>query len=205
MAGAQAAWAEYASEDFCSNPCMQYAAIRNILYRYGKVIEVLANFEPRLQYFGEWWKQLFGESEGKDHKGIFPAPVNYTTDLHSLGQLMQDGVRNIFETMLYVESPCRVVPIVKDETNSDGLNYIAGKNLDFVNRQAYMATKKAHVDGGIPVMIVTIPRLDEYYFGYLVYFFERACALSGYVLDVNPFDQPGVEAYKREMQKLLKQ
>ncbi|MGE5474275.1 MAG: glucose-6-phosphate isomerase [Ignavibacteriales bacterium] len=187
------------------NPVMKYAVIRNILYSKGKVIEVLASFEPRFRFLGEWYKQLFGESEGKDKKGIFPASVVYTSDLHSMGQYMQDGMRNIFETFLYVENLNREILIPEEAGNVDGLNYLVGKTFAFTNEQAYKATKKAHVDGGVPAISITLPQMDEAHFGHLVYFFERACALSGYLLGVNPFNQPGVEAYKKEMLSLLKE
>jgi len=163
----------------------------------------MANYEPNLFYFGEWFKQLFGESEGKDGKGIFPAPVNFSTDLHSMGQYIQDGRRNIFETILNVEKSKEEVLIKEDVNNLDGLNYLKGLTLDFINKKAMEGASAAHVDGGVPNLIINIPQISPYYFGYLVYFFMKACGMSGYLLGVNPFDQPGVEAYKTNMFKLL--
>ncbi|MDE6588531.1 MAG: glucose-6-phosphate isomerase [Paramuribaculum sp.] len=180
-----------------------YAATRNALYRSGKKTEILVNFCPKLHYFGEWWKQLYGESEGKDNKGIFPASVDFTTDLHSMGQWIQQGERTIFETVLSVETPEHEVVIPTDNDNLDGLNFIAGKRVDEVNKMAELGTKMAHVDGGVPNMRITIPALNETYLGQLIYFFEKAVGISGYMLGVNPFDQPGVEAYKRNMFALL--
>ena len=177
--------------------------MRNALYRKGKETEILVNYEPSLHYITEWWKQLYGESEGKDNKGIFPAGVDFTTDLHSMGQYIQDGRRNLFETVITVENPSAEMIITSDEENIDGLNYIAGKDMNYVNKQASIGTMMAHVDGGVPNLTVTIPGMDEYSFGALVYFFEKACGISGYMLGVNPFNQPGVEAYKRNMFKLL--
>lgn len=202
---AQEAFAIYSNEMPENNLAMQYAAIRNILYGKGKVIEVLASFEPRFRFFGEWYKQLYGESEGKDQKGIFPASVVYTSDLHSMGQYMQEGMRNMFETFLYVENSNRKLLVPGDSDNVDGLNYLSSKPYGYVNEQAYKATKKAHNDGGVPVISITLPHMDETNFSHLVCFFEKACALSGYLLGVNPFDQPGVEAYKKEMLTLLKE
>ncbi|MBQ3554197.1 MAG: glucose-6-phosphate isomerase [Clostridia bacterium] len=201
--GAQDAQKEYSSCDVKDNICYQYAAIRNALYRKGKTTEIMVNYEPRLHYFAEWWKQLFGESEGKDQKGIFPAAVDFSTDLHSMGQYIQDGMRNIFETVLNVNEPKKDLTIGADAENVDGLNFLAGKTMDFVNHKAFLGTVLAHNDGGVPNMIINIPKLDEYYFGQLVYLFERACGISGYVLGVNPFNQPGVEAYKKNMFALL--
>jgi glucose-6-phosphate isomerase len=169
----------------------------------GKTTEVIVNYEPNLFYFGEWFKQLFGESEGKDGKGIFPASLNFTTDLHSMGQYMQDGKRNIFETILNIEKPKEEILISRDEDDLDGLNYISGKTLDFVNKSAMKGTIAAHIDGGVPNLVINIPEISPYYFGYLVYFFEKACGMSGYLLGVNPFNQPGVEAYKKNMLQLL--
>ena len=203
MAGAQKAQTELASSDLDKNPAYQYAAIRNILYNKGKTIEMLINYEPALQYFSEWWKQLFGESEGKDFKGIYPSSANFSTDLHSLGQYVQEGRRDLFETVLHVEKPRRDLTIEKDEQDLDGLNYLAGQTVDFVNEKAYQGTMLAHTDGQVPNLIIHLPELDAYTFGYIVYFFEKACALSGYLLGVNPFDQPGVEAYKENMFALL--
>ncbi|MEG2353422.1 MAG: glucose-6-phosphate isomerase [Clostridium sp.] len=203
MAGASDARTEYMKPEMKENICYQYAAARNALYRKNKSVEILANYEPKLQYFGEWWKQLYGESEGKDQKGIFPASVNLSTDLHSLGQYIQDGLRNIFETVINVEKPTKEIVLKEEISDLDGLNYLAGKTVDFVNKNAYKGTLLAHNDGGVPNIILNVPELTPYYFGYLVYFFEKACAISGYLLGVNPFDQPGVEAYKKNMFALL--
>jgi glucose-6-phosphate isomerase len=164
---------------------------------------MIVNFEPRLHYIGEWWKQLYGESEGKDNKGIFPAAADFSTDLHSMGQYIQEGLRNIFETFINIEKPVRDIIIEKDSENVDGLNFTAGKGMDFVNKQAFKGTLLAHNDGGVPGIVVNIPEISPYYFGYMVYFFEKACAISGYLLGVNPFNQPGVEAYKKNMFALL--
>ena len=180
-----------------------YAATRNALYRDGKKIEILVNFDPRLHFLAEWWKQLYGESEGKDHLGIFPAAVDFTTDLHSMGQWIQDGERTIFETVLSVGDQHHEVVIPHDDADLDGLNYIAGRRVDEVNKMAELGTKLAHVDGGVPNMLVIIPTINERYLGQLIYFFEKACGMSGYVLGVNPFNQPGVEAYKKNMFALL--
>ncbi len=185
------------------NMAMLYAATRNALYRAGKKTEILVNYNPKLHYFAEWWKQLYGESEGKDHKGIFPAAVDFTTDLHSMGQWIQDGERTIFETVLSVENSDNEKRIPQDKDNLDGLNYIADKRIDEVNKMAELGTRLAHVDGGVPVMRVTIPAIKELYLGQLIYFFEISCGISGYMLGVNPFNQPGVEAYKRNMFALL--
>lgn len=180
-----------------------YAQTRNALYQSGKKIEILVNFCPRLHYFAEWWKQLYGESEGKDHLGIFPASVDFTTDLHSMGQWIQDGERTIFETVLSVGDQSHSVVIPHDEANLDGLNFLAGKRVDEVNKMAELGTRLAHVDGGVPNLLITIPALSEKYLGQLIYFFEKACGVSGYTLGVNPFNQPGVEAYKKNMFALL--
>ncbi len=180
-----------------------YAQTRNALYRAGKKTEILVNYNPKLHYFGEWWKQLYGESEGKDHKGIFPAAVDNSTDLHSMGQWIQDGERTIFETVLSVVDQKHELRIGHDDANLDGLNYIAGKRVDEVNKMAELGTVIAHVDGGVPNLHITIPALTELYLGQLIYFFEAACGISGYILDVNPFNQPGVEAYKKNMFALL--
>ena len=180
-----------------------YAQTRNALYQSGKKIEILVNFCPRLHYFAEWWKQLYGESEGKDHLGIFPASVDFTTDLHSMGQWIQDGERTIFETVLSVGDQSHSVVIPHDEANLDGLNFLAGKRVDEVNKMAELGTRLAHVDGGVPNLLITIPALSEKYLGQLIYFFEKACGVSGYMLGVNPFNQPGVEAYKKNMFALL--
>lgn len=203
MEGAAKAREDFSKEDLEDNIAYQYAAIRNILYNKGKTIEMLINYEPGLQYFAEWWKQLFGESEGKDQKGIYPSSANFSTDLHSLGQYVQEGRRDLFETVIKVEKPRYDIEIEKEETDLDGLNYLAGKTVDFVNTKAFEGTVLAHTDGGVPNLVVTIPKMDAYTFGYLVYFFEKACAMSGYLLGVNPFDQPGVEAYKVNMFALL--
>ena len=180
-----------------------YAQTRNALYQAGKKIEILVNYNPKLHYFGEWWKQLYGESEGKDKKGIFPAAVDFSTDLHSMGQWIQDGERTIFETVISVEEPEHEMVIPSDAANLDGLNYIAGKRVDQVNKMAELGTRIAHVDGGVPNLRITIPALKEQYLGQLIYFFEKACGISGYILGVNPFNQPGVEDYKRNMFALL--
>lgn len=182
---------------------LTYAMARNLLYRNGKKIEILGNYNPKLHYFGEWWKQLYGESEGKDHKGIFTAAVDNTTDLHSMGQWIQDGERTIFETVISVLNSERELRIPSDNENLDGLNYIAGKRIDEVNKMAELGTRIAHIDGGVPNLLVTIERLDAYCLGQLIYFFEVACGISGYMLGVNPFNQPGVEDYKRNMFALL--
>ncbi len=186
-----------------SNPALLYAVTRNALYNAGKKIEILVNYNPKLHYFGEWWKQLYGESEGKGHKGIFPAAVDNSTDLHSMGQWIQDGERTIFETVISVEEQRHTVVIPSDTANLDGLNYIAGKRVDEVNKMAELGTRIAHVDGGVPNLRITIPALKELYLGELIYFFEKACGISGYILGVNPFNQPGVEDYKRNMFALL--
>ena len=190
-----------ASDD--SNLSFLYATTRNALYRAGKKIEILVNYNPKLHFFGEWWKQLYGESEGKDHKGIFPAAVDNSTDLHSMGQWIQDGERTIFETVVSVAEPRHEVVIPMDATNLDGLNYLAGKRVDQVNKMAELGTRIAHVDGAVPNILITIPALEERYLGELIYFFEKACGISGYLLEVNPFNQPGVEDYKRNMFALL--
>ncbi len=191
------------SSDCEQNPCAMYAAFRNIIYRNGKFIEILVAYEPTLLYFIEWWKQLYGESEGKENKGIFPAGVTFTSDLHSMGQYIQEGMRTIFETVVSVEQPAKTLHIPDDPDNIDGLNFISGKRLSEVNRMAELGTMMAHVDGGVPNIRITIPAINEYTIGQLIYFFEFACALSGYALGVNPFDQPGVEAYKKNMFALL--
>ncbi|MCC7466705.1 MAG: glucose-6-phosphate isomerase, partial [Saprospiraceae bacterium] len=184
-------------------PCYQYAMVSNILRNKGTELEILANYEPRCQYIAEWWKQLFGESEGKDGKGIFPAAVNFTADLHSMGQYIQDGRRNIFETVLEILQPSQELFIPATSDDLDGLNYLAGKSVSFVNQKASEGTRMAHVDGGVPNLLIQIPEATPYYLGQLFYFFEKSCAISGYLLGVNPFDQPGVEAYKQNMFKLL--
>ena len=182
---------------------LNYAIARNALYQNGKKIEILVNFAPRLHFLAEWWKQLYGESEGKDHKGIFPASVDFTTDLHSMGQWIQDGERTIFETVVSVGDQQHEVIIPSDNEDLDGLNYIAGKNVDYVNKMAELGTRLAHIDGGVPNLLITVPALTERYLGQLIYFFEKGCGVSGYMLGVNPFNQPGVEAYKKNMFALL--
>ena len=203
MQGANEARIDFSTPNLEENDCYQYAAVRNILHRKGKDIELLVNYEPSLHYVSEWWKQLYGESEGKDKKGLFPASVDFSTDLHSMGQYVQDGKRILFETVLNVEKPRRVVELKAAENDLDGLNYLSGKTLDFVNQKAFQGTLLAHTDGQVPNLLINIPTLDEYNFGYLVYFFEKACGISGYLLGVNPFNQPGVEAYKKNMFALL--
>jgi glucose-6-phosphate isomerase len=203
MNGAAQAREDFSQSELEDNLAYQYAAVRNVLYNKGKTIEMLINYEPSLMYFSEWWKQLFGESEGKDQKGIYPSSANFSTDLHSLGQYVQEGRRDLFETIIKVEKPRHELTIEKEANDLDGLNYLAGQTVDFVNNKAFEGTLLAHTDGGVPNLIVSIPQLDEYTFGYLVYFFEKACAMSGYLLGVNPFDQPGVEAYKVNMFALL--
>ena len=203
MIGAAKARDELSSEDLEQNIAYQYATIRNILYSKGYTTEMLINYEPSMQYFNEWWKQLYGESEGKDFKGIYPSSANYTTDLHSLGQYVQEGRRFLFETVVKVNHPKHDITIEQDSEDLDGLNYLAGKTIDEVNTKAFEGTLLAHTDGGVPNIVVNIPQLDEETFGYVVYFFELACAMSGYQLGVNPFNQPGVEAYKQNMFALL--
>lgn len=203
MEGAAAARKDAIEKDFAENDAMKYAAIRNILLRKGKVVEVLANYEPGLHYVSEWWKQLYGESEGKDQKGIFPASVDLTTDLHSMGQFIQDGNRIMFETVMNVENSREEIIINEEPADLDGLNYLAGKNMDFVNKSAMNGTILAHTDGNVPNLRVNIPAQDEYSLGQLFYFFEFACGVSGYLLGVNPFNQPGVESYKKNMFALL--
>ncbi|MBZ4687450.1 MAG: glucose-6-phosphate isomerase [Clostridiales bacterium] len=203
MEGALQGYNLYKEKELEKNPCYQYAAVRNILYNKGKVIELLTNYEPSLKYFAEWWKQLFGESEGKDGKGIFPASVNFSTDLHSLGQYIQDARRNIFSTTVWVERPLATMSIPSLDEDIDGLNYLAGKAIHEVNEKACQGTIMAHTDGGVPNLKINVPQLTPYYYGELVYFFEKACAISGYLLGINPFDQPGVEAYKKKMFALL--
>ena len=198
--GAREMEAAAASDD---NIVTQYAALRNALYEAGKKIEILVNFQPKLHYMNEWWKQLYGESEGKDGKGIFPAAVDFTTDLHSMGQWIQEGERTIFETVVSVEAPRHELLFPHDEENLDGLNFLEGKRVDEVNKMAELGTQLAHVDGGVPNIRIVMPELNEYYLGQLIYFFERACGVSGLLLEVNPFNQPGVEAYKKNMFALL--
>lgn len=188
---------------FNENPAAMYAATRNKLYAEGKKIEILVNYQPKLHYMMEWWKQLFGESEGKDHKGIFPAAVDFSTDLHSMGQWIQEGERSIFETVISIEKTNHRLEVPSDEENLDGLNFLAGKRVDQVNKMAELGTQLAHADGGVPNIRISVPELNEYYLGQLIYFFEKACGISGYLLGVNPFNQPGVEAYKKNMFALL--
>jgi glucose-6-phosphate isomerase len=203
MEGAADARAAYGKPDLADNQSYQYAAVRNALYRKGKTTEILVNYEPSLHYVSEWWKQLYGESEGKDGKGIYPASVDFSADLHSMGQFIQEGNRNLFETVIQVEKVAEEIVIGTDADNLDGLNFLSGKTMDFVNKKAFQGTMLAHTDGGVPNLIVTLPDISAYTFGYMVYFFEKACGVSGYLLGVNPFDQPGVEAYKKNMFALL--
>lgn len=203
MEGAEDGMREYSNENLEENASYKYAAVRKILYNKGKDIEILVNYEPALNSFSEWWKQLYGESEGKDGKGLFPASVNFTTDLHSMGQYIQDGQRNLFETVINVEKSKEDIVIKANEDNLDGLNFLKGKTLDYVNKKAFEGTKEAHINGNVPNLLIEIPEVNEFYVGKLIYFFEKACALSGYLLGVNPFDQPGVEEYKRNMFRLL--
>ncbi|GIP34534.1 glucose-6-phosphate isomerase [Paenibacillus sp. J2TS4] len=203
MQGAADAREAYSNPSLKENESYQYAAVRNILSRKGKAIELLVNYEPSLHFVSEWWKQLFGESEGKDYKGIFPAAVDFSTDLHSMGQFVQEGTRNLFETVIQVAKVPEEIVIGSDKDDLDGLNFLSGKTMDFVNKKAFEGTMLAHTDGQVPNLIVTLPDLTPYTFGYMVYFFEKACGISGYLLGVNPFDQPGVEAYKKNMFALL--
>ena len=203
LEGARFAEEKYSERDLKYNDCYKYAVIRNILYKDQKDIEILVSYEPKLHYLIEWWKQLYGESEGKDNKGIFPAGAEFTTDLHSLGQYIQEGRRNLFETIINIEEEKNGIKINLDEDDLDGLNYITGKTLDYVNKKAMEGTIKAHVDGGVPNIVINVEKLDEETIGHLIYFFELACAMSGKILGVNPFDQPGVEKYKTNMFKLL--
>ena len=188
---------------FAENPAAQYAAVRNGLYESGKKIEIMVNYQPKLHFIAEWWKQLYGESEGKENKGIFPASCDFTTDLHSMGQWIQEGERSIFETVISIEQPNRKMLFPEDEENLDGLNFLAGKRVDEVNKMAELGTRLAHVDGGVPNIRISVPELNAYYIGQLIYFFEIGCGISGLVLGVNPFNQPGVEAYKKNMFALL--
>ena len=203
MKGAADAREVYSKPSLKDNEAYKYAAVRNALYNKGKTIEVLVNYEPSLHYFNEWWKQLYGESEGKDNKGLFPAAVDFTTDLHSMGQYIQEGRRILFETVINVEKAKYEINIEAAENDMDGLNFLAGKTMDFVNKKAFEGTLLAHNDGGVPNIVLNVPELSPYYFGYMVYFFEKACGISGYLLGVNPFNQPGVEAYKKNMFALL--
>ncbi|XMB71519.1 glucose-6-phosphate isomerase [Mycoplasmatota bacterium WC30] len=203
LRGAKNARSYYSKQSIYKNDVHMYVAIRNILYRNNKSIEMLVNYEPKLNFVAEWWKQLFGESEGKNLKGLFVSSASFTTDLHSLGQYIQNGERILFETVLNVEKPNKEITIVEDDLNLDGLNYLKDKTVDYVNKQALKGTLLAHKDGGVPNLVINIPELNAYSFGYLVYFFELACGVSGYLLGVNPFNQPGVEAYKKNMFALL--
>lgn len=202
MAGAREAENDYKAE-FKENDCYKYAAMRNLLYRNGKAVEMLINYEPKVHYIAEWWKQLYGESEGKDGKGLFPASVDLSTDLHSMGQYIQDGERLMFETLIDIAAPDTDMVIPFDEADLDGLNYIAGKGMNFVNQKAMQGTQLAHVDGDVPNIRISMPKMDAFSLGYLFYFFEKSCGISGYLLGVNPFNQPGVEAYKKNMFALL--
>lgn len=203
MKGAYDAMEQYRGNNLETNDCLKYAALRNCLYAKGKNVEILANYEPNLTMFGEWYKQLFAESEGKDKKGIFPVSANFSTDLHSIGQFIQDGSRTMFETVVWVKESRKDMVITEDPDNIDGLNFVAGKTIQYVNSKAYGGTLLAHVDGGTPNIVVEIEKADAYHFGYLVYFFEKTVGISGYLLGVNPFDQPGVESYKKNMFALL--
>lgn len=203
MEGAFSAMGKYSHSGLNMNVCYKYAAIRSILYSRGKDIEILVNYEPALQYLGEWWKQLFGESEGKDGKGIYPGSANFTTDLHSIGQIIQDGKRNLFETTINIGKSKSQIEVKANEEDLDGLNFLVGVTLDYINNKAFEGTMQAHVNGNVPNIVINIPELNEFYLGELIYFFEKACAISGYLLGVNPFDQPGVEEYKKNMFQLL--
>lgn len=203
MAGAKAAQDELVSTDLEQNDAYKYAAVRNVLYRKGYATELLVSYEPYFQMMSEWWKQLYGESEGKDNKGLLPDSVIFSTDLHSLGQYIQDGVRNLFETVVQIDKAKSELVIEAVDGNADGLNFLAGKTMDYVNKKAFQGTVLAHNDGGVPNMVINVPEASEFELGYLIYFFEKACAVSGYTLGVNPFNQPGVEAYKKNMFALL--
>lgn len=203
LEGAAAARVRYSNSDLKENDCYQYAALRHLFYQKGKTVEILANYEPHLTSFGEWFKQLFAESEGKEQKGIFPVTANFSTDLHSIGQYIQDGRRCFFETVLWVKKPKADITVPFDMQDGDGLNFLAEKKMHFVNSKAFAGTMLAHMDGGVPNLVITLDEMDAYHFGALVYFFEKAVGISGYLLGVNPFDQPGVEAYKKNMFALL--
>ncbi|MGN1320096.1 MAG: glucose-6-phosphate isomerase [Acutalibacteraceae bacterium] len=203
MSGAQQAAKDYNIDDIDKNPCYQYAALRNAFYRKGKSIELLVSYEPRFTMMAEWFKQLFGESEGKDNKGLFPASVTFSTDLHSMGQFVQDGSRLMFETVVIIGDNGSDVVIEKEDNDGDGLNFLAGKTMSYVNQKAFEGTVLAHTDGGVPNLVIEVDKADEENLGRLIYFFEKACAISGYMLGVNPFDQPGVESYKKNMFALL--
>ena len=199
MDGAKSGYEDYNKPKFEKNPCFQYALYRNVLYTRGKHIEILVDYDPSLEYLAEWWKQLFGESDGKDGKGLFPASAHFSTDLHSLGQMIQDGPKNHFETVIVIEDDQSVIKVFRDEKNLEGLNYLTGWEIDAVNEKAFIGTLLAHVDGGVPNGIIQLKKLDAFHIGKLIYFFEKACGINGYLLGVNPFDQPGVEAYKKNM------
>ena len=203
MKGAADARAAYCDSDLNNNECYKYAAARNILYRKGKSVEMMISYEPDYTMMNEWFKQLFGESEGKDNKGLLPSSAIFSTDLHSMGQYIQDGERLMFETAVVFNKPKHVINIENEEGNADGLNFLAGKTMDFVNDKAFKGTVLAHCDGGVPNIILEVPEMNEYEFGYLAYFLEKACAVSGYVLGINPFNQPGVESYKKNMFALI--
>lgn len=203
MAGAKDGEAEFSNTTIDENPCYQYALMRHVLYNKGKSIEVLVNYEPSMAFLAEWWMQLYGESEGKDGKGLFPTKMNNTTDLHSMGQMIQDGPRHMFETVVRVESVEKDIVLELEDKDLDGLNYLAGKTMSYVNENAFKGTLEAHVDGNVPNLVIELPSKDAYHFGKLLYFFMKACGISGYALGVNPFDQPGVEAYKKNMFRLL--
>ncbi len=203
MSGAAAAVTDYNNENLEQNPCYQYAALRNAFYRKGKSVEMLVSYEPRFTMMAEWFKQLFGESEGKDNKGLFPASVTFSTDLHSMGQFIQDGSRIMFETVVTIADNGNDVVIEKEDNDGDGLNFLAGKTMSYVNQKAFEGTVLAHTDGGVPNLVIELDKADEEHLGRLIYFFEKACAISGYMLGVNPFDQPGVESYKKNMFALL--
>ena len=203
MAGARKAQEALSNPDLNENDCYKYAAIRNILYRKGKSTEILVSYEPAFTMMSEWYKQLFGESEGKNNKGLFPASVVFSTDLHSMGQYIQEGRRNLFETVVLFDKPKRELLLGTDPENVDGLNFLSGKSMDYVNKKAFQGTVLAHNDGGVPNVVLNVEQMNEEELGYLIYFFEKTCAISGYVLGVNPFDQPGVESYKKNMFALL--
>ncbi len=203
MNGARDGQSEFSNENIDDNPCYQYALLRNVMLNKGKAIEVLVNYEPSMAFLAEWWMQLYGESEGKDGKGIFPTKMNNTTDLHSMGQMIQDGPRHMFETVVRVESFEKDIVLELEESDLDGLNYLAGKTMSYVNDNAFKGTLEAHVDGNVPNLVISIAKQDAYTIGKMMYFFMKACGVSGYVLGVNPFDQPGVEAYKKNMFRLL--
>ena len=203
LQGSIDAFNQFSEKTYMENEALLYAAIRNLLYQKGKNVEILGFYEPKMRYIGEWWKQLYGESEGKDGKGIYVASASFSTDLHSLGQMIQDGERNIFETVLQITTPVSEQVIPFDEANLDGLNFLAGKTMDYVNKQAFLGTLLAHVDGGVPNIVLEFPEISAFAYGYLAYFFEFACGVSAYTLGINPFNQPGVEAYKKNMFALL--